>query len=116
MLLNQAIGQHFNPPAWYIVGPFVSAMMRDRPEDARKSLVGLKEFRHSLPILEVLSAAYHGRVGNTQRARSEWHRAAQTYPILNRDPDMFFSRLPIGPAVRVRLQEWLAPVLQNRRR
>jgi len=114
VLLNKAIAEHFNPPPWFFVGTFVSAMMRDDPAGAGRSLVQLRELQHSLPILPILSAAYQARIGHLDQARVQWDRAMAIQPILRIMPDSFFSRMPIAPEVRGRLEQWLGPVLGKR--
>ncbi|MBC2665328.1 hypothetical protein H7F51_07335 [Novosphingobium flavum] len=111
VLLNKAVAEHFNSPPWYFVGTFVSAMMRDDPASAGRSLVRLRELQHSLPILPILSAAYQARTGHLDEARAQWDRAKAIQPILRIMPDRFFSRMPIAPEVKRRLEQWLAPVL-----
>lgn len=113
-LLERAIAKHFNPPPWYFVGTFASAMMRDDPVGAGRSLVRLRTFQHSLPILPILSAAYEARIGHVDQARSEWNRAKAKQPVLGIMPDRFLSRLPMAEPVRRRLEQWLAPVLGKR--
>lgn len=115
VLLNKAIAEHFNPPPWYFVGTFTSAMMRDDPASAGNALVRLRAFQHSLPILPILSAAYEARTGHLEQARKEWGRAKAAQPILRIMPDNFLSRLPMAPPVRKRMEQWLAPVLGRTR-
>jgi len=113
VLLNKAIAEHFNPPPWYFVGAFVAAMMQDDPAGARRALDRLGDLQHSLPVLPILAAAYQARTGHLDQARVQWGRATALQPVLRLAPDRFFSRLPLAPEVKVRLKQWLAPVLLN---
>lgn len=110
-LLVKAVAEHFNPPAWYFVGLFVSAMMRDDTAGAGRSLAKLGAFHHSLPVQPMLSAAFQARTGHPDQARAEWDRAISMQPALRIMPDTVISRMPIAAEVRVRLEQWLAPVL-----
>ena len=38
-------------------------------------------------------------------------RAKGMQPVLRLNPDLFFARLPMAPAARDRLKQWLAPVV-----
>lgn len=113
VLLNNAIAEHFNPPPWYFVGAFVAAMMQDDLEGAGRALDRLGNLQHSLPVLAILSAAYQARTGHLDQARAQWGRATTLQPVLRLAPDRFFSRMPLAPQVKVRLQQWLAPVLRG---
>lgn len=114
VMLNKAIAEHFNPPPWFFIGTFVGAMMRDDPANAGRSLVRLRELQHSLPILPILSAAYQARAGHLDQARAQWDRATAMQPVLWLMPERFFSRMPIAPEVRRRLEQWLGPVIGKR--
>lgn len=111
LLLDKALVQHFNPPNWCYVGGFVAAMMRQDTQGAARALAQLKALQHSLPILPVLSAALEARTGRLGDAQSSWEGAKANYPIIRLSPDHFLERMPVGPTVRARLKEWLAPVI-----
>lgn len=111
LLLDKALVQHFNPPNWCYIGGFVSAMMRQDTQGAGRALAQLKALQHSLPILPVLSAALEARTGRLDEARASWEGAKANYPVIRLSPDHFLERMPIGPTVRVRLKEWLAPLI-----
>ncbi len=113
ILVNKAIADHFNPPPWYFIGTFVAAMMRDDLAGTERALVGVKGFQHRLPISGILTAAHQARLGHIDRARAAWAEAVALRPLLRIKPDAFFSRLPIAPLVRKRLEQWLAPVLRK---
>lgn len=115
VLLNKAIAGHFNPPAWYFVGTFVAAMMRDDPASAGRSVVRLRELKHVLPIQPIISAAYEARIGHLDQARAQWDQATAARPLLRAMPDVFLARLPIAPPVKRRLEQWLAPVIGDSR-
>ncbi|MEP6867785.1 MAG: hypothetical protein ABJA20_04655 [Novosphingobium sp.] len=111
-LLNRAIREHFNPPPWYFVGAFVSAMMREDNEGAGRAIAELTALQHSLAIRPILSAALEAHTGHLDQARASWNQAVAMQPILAIKPEAFFKRMPMAPEVRARLREWLAPVLK----
>jgi tetratricopeptide (TPR) repeat protein len=111
VMVKDVIAQHFNPPSWYFLGSFVGAMMRDDTASARLALRRVSEFNHTLPVLDILSAALEARTGHIAQARAHWKRAKALHPILKVDHQLLFDRLPIAPAVRKRLLQWLRPVL-----
>lgn len=110
-LVKEAISRHFNPPPWYFLGTFIGAMMREDTAAARLSLRRVAEFNHSLPVLDILSAALEARTGNVAKARMHWARAKAAHPLLRVHSELLFERLPIAPAVRRKLVQWLRPVL-----
>lgn len=116
VLLNKAISAHFNPPPWYFIGLFVSAMMREDQTGAKRSLDQLSGLQHDLPIFPILSAAYEAHSGQPARACAAWNQAIAMQPVLKIKPDLFFTRLPMAPEVRGRLQKWLAPLLAQKAR
>ncbi len=110
-MVKGAIARHFNPPPWYFIGLFVSAMMREDTVTAGQALTQLRNLNHSAGYLPILSAAYEARTGQVAKARVSWEKAKQYQPILRVDPELLFVRLPMAPEVRARLRKWLAPVL-----
>jgi hypothetical protein len=114
VLLNKAIAEHFNPPPWYFIGTYVSAMMRQDTAGAGRSLDQLKGLHHSQAIRPILAAAFEAHSGQMDQARVSWDQAVTMQPILKIKPNMLFERLPVAPEVRMRLQQWLAPVLASR--
>lgn len=110
-ILKNALARHFNPPAWFFIGVFFDAMMREDAPAAKEALVGLEDLEQSQAVVPMLTAAYHARTGQLPRARAAWQTAKDRQPVLNISPDVYFQRLPIAPEVRSRLKQWLAPVL-----
>lgn len=112
-LINRSLKGHFNPPPWYFIGLYVSAMMREDTAGTEQALVKLEKLNHSLPILPIFSAAYEAHTGHLVQARASWERAKSRSAILRVNPKLFFDRMPLAPEVSARLQEWLEPVLAD---
>lgn len=111
VLLNEAINNHFNPPAWYHIGLFVDAMMRNDTTACRQALDHISTMNHSLALHGVLAAALEAHSGHADRARSIWAKAKQEQPLLRVNPKKLIGRLPMAPEVRERLLQWLGPVI-----
>jgi hypothetical protein len=112
-IVDDAIAHHPNPPPWYFVAKFVAAMMHEDTAGAGRALEQLRQLNHTLPVLPIFAAAYEAHTGQIDKARASWEQAKKMQPILRVDPEIFFRRTPLGPAVSARLKEWLAPVLKG---
>jgi hypothetical protein len=111
-IIDDAVAHHPNPPPWYFIAKFISAMMREDTAGAGRALGQLKQLNHSIPVTPIFSAAYEAHTGQLAKARESWERARNMQPILRINPDIFFDRTPLGPDVTARLKQWLEPVLQ----
>jgi len=111
-LLHEAITRHFNPPAWYFIGLYMSAMMNDDVVVARQALVRASSLRHSVPVVHLLAAALEARSGNMDKARAAWSQAEKMVPMLRINHTYVFDRLPINATVKARMLRWLSPLFK----
>lgn len=110
-LIDKAISGHPNPPAWYHIGKFVAAMMRDDVAGAQSAVTFMEVRKSSGLSLHLIEAALAARRGRLELARAHLHEAEDDLPVMRIRPEMVFRRLPLAPEVRERLRQWLEPVI-----
>lgn len=111
-LLREAISRHFNPPAWYFIGLYMSAMMEDDVIGARHALVRASSLRHTVPVVHLMAAALEARSGNIAKAQAAWAQAEKMVPMLRIHHAYVFDRLPLDATVKARMLRWLDPLFK----
>ena len=112
-MLDGAIARHFNPPPGLFVGKFIAAMMRQDSGSAAAALDRLEHLNRTLAVRPILSAALLGHDGQVPEARAQWREAIGVQPLLAIDADIYLRALPLAPAVRDRLRQWLDSAIRE---
>lgn len=112
-LLADAFSRRTQPPQWYHVGPAVAALMRNSSSEVAHHLALLDELDEQT-FIALLFAAHEAKIGHKAAAVARLKRKPFNGWTGGMKARAALQRLPVDPAVRKRLNEWLEPAIAGK--
>ncbi len=113
-LIDEAVASHpLSPPPRYYLGKFVVAMMRDDVAAAGRAVAVISAGDQTSAWSDLIRAAYYARIGQIDRARTNWEHSKSKRSIAAWNDDFLIDRMPAAEPVKRRMRDWLKPILNN---